>query len=372
MDPTRKFLLGFCGPVVALFLCLLAASLGLNLQPLEGDLTRLGGYSSNDFGFTAAKEASAELHTDFGTRYDRPYDVLVIGDSFSQGTRKALWQNYFYQSTGLSMLTLQLSDLGSFEALTGSQMFREHPPKLVVFEIAEFQLLGIWGYMPGMPTSMTRASRQGEVRIEARPQKLTTTLWTRLDGLAPLHIDFGVTQNYLHKNFLRDVLGINGTAVTAMPLTRSNLFSNRRGDTLLVLDKHTAKRAWRREQVRLASQHVAYVQALCEANGRTAFEFMLAPDRETLYAPFVSGARLEGLSKLSWFYAYPGLHAPRVDLALARLIDEGAVDVYMPDDTHWSYLGYREAARTLEGDLKARGILVPATPSASGAHARAN
>jgi hypothetical protein len=35
---------------------------------------------------------------------------------------------------------------------------------------------------------------------------------------------------------------------------------------------------------------------------------------------------------------------PRLDHAIQETIEQGAIDVYLPNDTHWSYRGHEIAA----------------------------
>jgi hypothetical protein len=66
------------------------------------------------------------------------------------------------------------------------------------------------------------------------------------------------------------------------------------------------------------------------------------------------GRRLDILAE------YPALHLVRLDGAFdpAR-----QVDLYLPDDTHWSSVGHRLAARAVERRLVALGVLGSVSPT---------
>jgi hypothetical protein len=121
---------------LALVLCLvlsgLSALVGLSfyVQPLEGDLTRMGGYAERDFGYNMPRQTLAG-GTVLPNTYDRYYDVVVIGDSFS---KSGLWQSYLRQKTGYSFTTLHW-DNTSLEAVLANPIFKQSPPKLVIAEI---------------------------------------------------------------------------------------------------------------------------------------------------------------------------------------------------------------------------------------------
>ena len=43
---------------------------------------------------------------------------------------------------------------------------------------------------------------------------------------------------------------------------------------------------------------------------------------------------MPGKSKINWIHTYK---------ALREMIDDGVVDVYLPNDIHWGYQGYKAA-----------------------------
>ncbi len=56
------------------------------LDPVDGDLTRIGGYSENHFGWNDPQESFGENITQFqraDDSFDKAYDIVVYGDSFS-------------------------------------------------------------------------------------------------------------------------------------------------------------------------------------------------------------------------------------------------------------------------------------------------
>ncbi|HET6370235.1 MAG TPA: hypothetical protein VFG95_03510, partial [Nitrospiria bacterium] len=100
------------------------------------------------------------------------------------------------------------------------------------------------------------------------------------------------------------------------------------------------------------------LQNRIQANGVTFFVILIAPDKLTAYADYITDRDFTQISRLDRLASDPGLHLPRVDLALKKAIDAGVKDVYLPDDTHWGSAGYKIAADTLVEYLKEKGLLV--------------
>ena len=82
---------------------------GLLLDPLDGDLTRIGNFKESDYGYNVPQEIFEANLSEYGelADYRQYHDVVVLGDSFAdQRSRHFAWQNYVIKKTGLSMITL--------------------------------------------------------------------------------------------------------------------------------------------------------------------------------------------------------------------------------------------------------------------------
>src|SRR5947207_3379072 len=86
--------------------CSLAAVLafaiyGHLLQPLSGDLTRIGWYAENDYGWNAPKQRFDPPLAEEG-RLDGRYDVIAVGDSFTASHIPGVaWPHFLARATGL-------------------------------------------------------------------------------------------------------------------------------------------------------------------------------------------------------------------------------------------------------------------------------
>ena len=123
----------------------------------------------------------------------------------------------------------------------------------------------------------------------------------------------------------------------------------------------------RTSQIEQPSTKDAILNAGCELislqnsfqdNGQTHFVVMVAPDKLTAYAPYLTSPEYKNLSRLNELYAIPGLNIIDMINPIRRSLQNGIKDLYAPNDTHWSSLGHRLASDTLIKYLSENGILV--------------
>jgi len=112
------------------------------MEPESNELTRMGGYLENEFGWNAPQEHFAKPMFDMARSiedYKRYYDVVVLGDSFSENQSHG-WQNYFARESGLSVITFRLGRVKPDDILN-SQVYRKQPPKLFIYQIVERNII---------------------------------------------------------------------------------------------------------------------------------------------------------------------------------------------------------------------------------------
>jgi len=159
------------------FVAILAAVWGLAswLQPVDGDLARVGGYAENEFGWKAPQAVFDQnlfkVTTDLKD-YDKYYDVVVLGDSFSvdQESRRFGWQNYFINRTGLSMIVFDTRRYWPME-IYELPIFKQNPPKVFIFESVERYLHERVAYFSGM-TAPVDAPSTASAELFAGPPPL--------------------------------------------------------------------------------------------------------------------------------------------------------------------------------------------------------
>ena len=309
----------------------------LYLQPLYGDLTRVGSYAENDFGWNRPQLEFQRPLSEFG-RYERYYDVVVLGDSFSTAKPQMQWQNYVAAATGWSLTTLDINTT-SLEQILGSPVFRNTPPKILIVESVEREL----------PRRMRREP-PCEAGASARPLSVARSLPDRvnipaseLQGRAkPVEretrwrdVKLGYVRDYLWKSTLRALGGRAHGKATRVELAADAPFSSATRNAMLVYKADFTKAKWWRETgVEQISCRIERMRKQAEANGQTRFVFMVAPDKLTAYADYLPDEPLRGLSALAELSAALPQVTPRLDVALTSAIRGGEQDVYLPDDTH--------------------------------------
>lgn len=342
--------------VVVLLAVLFLFVMGGYLQPLYGDMTRIGFYSERQFGwsgrqveFTRLQSSVPKSLSDKG-EYDHYYDVLILGDSFSIKHPELLWQNYFALATGQSVNTLNVYQI-SFEQVLASREFREHPPKFLIFESVERLLpMQINKNLPacGQDTDVTNRGGKRAISLVAespgwRDQLPTVTRhFERPDDFSDIKLNY--VRNYLWHQLTDGV----HHGVQAMPLNRPAPFSSAEKATLLVpSDELLKQKWWERESLSKMSLCIDDMRRRVESNGYTRFVLMVAPDKLTAYADYLQTPDLYGTKVLSDLSLRHEDIMPRLDKALRDAILSGELDVYFPDDSHWASRGEAIAADTL-------------------------
>jgi hypothetical protein len=345
----------------AILLILLSASLavvlalyGRSLQPLSGDLTRIGWRTENDFGWTRPEEHFEPLAASLGM-LDAHYDVVAIGDSFtgeSPWHPGTTWPHYLAHDTGLKVAIFD-SDDDMVGQLLASKGFKSDPPAVVIYEIVERNLVPDHRSAPGDACPETP-----DPVVVLTPRPLTTSPVPVVRPTTRPWTDWpaAYAAAYLTQNLRRLIMGRETTNSVELELTRGGLFSSRADRKLLVYGEDFNKLGWTEAEWRGAACNLLRLQARVEANGKTLFLAMVAPDKLTTYGPFLTAEKFRTLSHLDLLAHYPTLNLVRFDQGFDPA---GHVDLYLPNDTHWSTAGHRQAARLVEQLLIEKGALPP-------------
>ncbi len=318
------------------------------LQPADGDLARVGGFAENDFHWQGPQAVFPHnlFHVAKDLReYDRYFDVVVLGDSFScdQENRMFGWQNYFIARTGLSVLVLDTRRYWPQEVLAWPA-FQKFPPKVFVFESVERYLFSRTGYFtrvqpaeekPRIPAASQLPPAGGGSRLalcEEIPKPTAT--------LDPDHV-LGHLSAVVKRR-----IGIN-TLVVSLPLARSGLFSSRDDHDLLVYYDEFDKNELREPDFETLRAGIGVFRGLVESNGSTRFVLLVAPDKTSLYGPYLKDAANATANLIALAAKDPSLPLVRTDEVLAAAVASGAADIYLPNDSHWGSKGHRLVANSL-------------------------
>ncbi len=332
-------------PLGSLFTVFIA--LALWVQPIEGDLTRVGGFTENDFGwYEPQQQFSSALFKLTGKRkYDRYYDVVVLGDSFSNASPRAQWQNYFVHATGLSLITYKIDDI-DIESFVSSPAYQDHPPRIVIYESVERSFVGrgsSWN-KGDCRTAPTPAFKGAPLKIRPGNQDLSSH--TRNTRTGPLHPNLSSSVHYL-KRLIKKTFNKKSNRAIKIDLNRNDLFSNRENHHILVYRNDFKRYQVSKENLNRAICGLSYIQNTFQKNGKTFFVGLIAPDKLTAYMEVYKNFDRPKIQWLTEIAKHPELNVPRLDVALQKEIARGVRDAYLPNNSHWGSNGHQIVAHTL-------------------------
>ena len=327
-----------------------ALVLALTANPIVGDLTRQGYLSEERFGWHEPQ-----------IRYEKPhfsdilpqkqYDIIVIGDSFSLDQKRS-WVNTLASLTGLSVgvshhRNLKLFDLGDADVIGR--------PGLIIFETAERRLLDRTQLcdQPFVVQEFHANIAGVEVR-QAPPTSLTTTIENR-----PVTVDFlNIPLGYYVKKVFSPYLDPDlKERVRLVTLKTNTYFSNTRSKELLYYSADDKKTQWPTTAAQEIQCGVAKMRRFAADILKANFLLIVMPDKSSIYGSYairegVSSSRLNGLFDES--------NALYVDLyaELRRLVQQGTVDVYLPNDTHISGRTQKRVGSLVVEYLMDNGVLI--------------
>jgi len=320
------------------------------IEPLSGNMTRIGGYLESDYGWNKQQLGfdQPQFTKSLGD-YDRYSDVVVLGDSFSKNTLWG-WPNYFVDRTGLTLQFFHF-DQGGYERIINSRTFAEKPPRLFIIESVENELKERLGSPAGNcppPSSVNLPA------MVMHPKGAATHAISRKRKTAAFNFDLAA--DYLGKAVPR-LLGIETTDTLRVTLSRDDLFTNHRSDTLLAYNHSLDLRHWDENILHNIHCNLLALQRRVEANGTTHFIFMPIPAKLFAYSAYIQGGNYGALSVVAALAQSPSPNILRLDRFIPEQIAKGSVDFYLPNDTHWSSHGYQQVANYLIATLKEKKAL---------------
>jgi hypothetical protein len=337
------------------FLAILVAVWGLAswLLPVDGDLARVGGYAENEFGpkdpQVVFEKNLFKVATDLKD-YNKPYDIVVLGDSFSidQQSRLFGWQNYFINRTGLSMIVFDTRRYWPVE-IYDSPEFKKYPPKVFIFESVERYLHERIAYFAGMtPPTPAPSTASANLFANSTPPCLTTkdqTLKPEAD-FDPNHVlgHLGaIVQRHLRLN----------NQVIEVPLAKEDLFSCENDTEMLVYFDEFKKQNLSEKDFADLRAGTQVFRKIIESNGYTRFVLIVAPDKTSTFAPYLKDTDCATANLIAELAEDPTLPVPRTDLVFSEAISLGKKDVYLPNDSHWGSIGHKLFADALADQLGA-------------------
>ncbi len=336
----RKYIAFILSPL--LLLALLVLSFGWRLQELKGDMTRVGGYSENDFGWNGLQKKFTASLAEEGVE-GGSYDIIILGDSFSLRTSPdrqtqygGFWTDFLAQKIDAKIGVFNVEP-PKLEEFLQKETFTRHPPKLVILEYVERQLKNKF-FSIGSECPSTQPELKTKLQLSLKTKNLEPVSEKRA-AKTGWHDNLpGETIDYLWKNLYRKITNRDPSTIVKLPISKADLFTNLRSSEILLTDGDFLKKDWAPSDWQAIDCRLLQIQAAVESNSFTHFALIIAPDKSTAYSDFLapSDRMPNSVEKIA---QDPKLHLIRLDLPLKNAIQSGAKDVYLPNDTHWGSAG---------------------------------
>ncbi len=311
------------------------------IQPLEGELTRLGFYSERDYGWNIPQK-KIRGGANMVKEYSGNSEVLIIGDSFSTS---GVWQPFFQKNTGLSYETLNISEISIPKFLENKQ-FKKNPPKVVILQCVERELVY---FFKDITINCKRETHQViRMHILRYPTRPYTEYYEEKRKTFDIkNINLKYAAFVVMHSIIRNITGKDTRNTKRFVLTDSNLFSNEKNNEILIYEGDMNKLSWKKDDIVKVGAAIKCIQDYVQSNGKTLFIFMLAPDKSTAYAEYISTPLFKNRENISNYLMTCDINIPRIDIFLNMAIARGEKDIYSPSGTHWSARGYEMAAEGL-------------------------
>ena len=311
------------------------------LQSFATDLTRVGGFPDEDFGWSGTEYKFSEPIVEYvegdGT-YETYTDMVVFGDSFSL-REDSSWISHFVNATGLSAQIMHY-DQGGIERVVDTDLYRTRPPRVVVFEVLERMLLKTFR----KESVDCRLSAPGVfLPVDFEPLDVPLIEYRRDTGKR--YGDYRLAAKIIRNRLLL----LTGQEEKLKPriaqLTVDVLFSHRKSGELLYFKGDLEKREWPENLSSKVRCGLERIRQQTEANGYTAFAVMLVPDKLSIYSPWLVDSSLAQLTLLDNRILTTIPHSLDIRTMAIHEVEQGFVDFYLPGDTHWSSKGDRQVAQ---------------------------
>lgn len=310
-------------------------------NPFSTELTRVGGFPEEDFGWFGTEYRFAEPPVETigeGGVYEKYTDMVVFGDSFSL-KEDSNWVFHFVNATGLSAQSMYYYH-GGIERLVETDLYRSRPPRVVVYEVVERLLKDTFRDSPVDCNVLDTV-----IPLPAVSEPLNIPLLGYERDMSRRYGDYQLGIKIL-RNKLNFLAG-RGDKLKARvaSLTVDSLFSNRKSGQLLYIGDDLKQRTWPDDVPQKVLCGLNSIRERVEANGYTAFVVMFAPDKFSVYTPWLADDGLAHLSVLE-SRALTGIpHSLGTRARAVQAIEQGFVDFYIPGGTHWSSKGDMQVAQ---------------------------
>jgi len=307
---------------------------------IPNDLARMGYLS----GYTHPRRNVDDLprrHRELVDYKGGAIDVVTVGDSFSQGSANGpnrFYQDYLATLSEVSVLNVSVypgsrSQVETVILLANSGFLDKVRPRFLLLEIVERNCYKYTG-----PLDWGKTEGPSRLRQSYADRAAAAEAFDEARELSP--VGFFNTGNFkwlLYNVLYRFAPDAYVSKTCKVKLDRPH-FSGERGESLLFLRKDITKvQKAEPSTLRAFNDNLNRLAELLRARG-IELVFMPAPDKYTLYSPYIvdnpypPSRFFELLRPLPKAYRFIDTEA-----ILAAEIARGEKDVYYLDDTHWSW-----------------------------------
>jgi hypothetical protein len=353
----KKYNLIILAPLGVVFLLLYG--LALTLEPIDGDLTRTGPYLETEFGWNEPQEQfEKDIYTlEKNKPYDKYFDVVIVGDSYSTMEFTYQWQNYLTLLTGLSSITFNIHTT-DIDTLLTSENFKKHPPKILIWEFVERDI----SLNPHRSsTDCEPTAKPPTTSISITPTEATVMPLERDRTISFFNPNFNESSHYL-KYFFRGLfvskMGKHSRTIR-LPLNTGGLFSSKNDREILLFNRDFWKvQRFKKEFIERRRCYISHIQNLSHANGKTFFIALPVPDKTTSYEDYIEFKEIKNINLIELLDTDHRLHLVRLDRVFKQKIKDGVIDLYPPNETHWGSRGHRIVVKTLIHYMKDQGVIL--------------
>jgi hypothetical protein len=335
MSFIKSFVLG------AVVCCAVVFALGSFIEPVSGDLTRLGAVAERSWGWNAPQTKPA-IKSRLAT--DQP-SILVIGDSYSDPN---IWQTVLENELGRFTQSYSWNVVRNFECLIEKLHNISKQAAQVTDLILEVVERDFVSRFTGEDLRTTCsafeiASPGARAAVPVSSEHRPTFALKIQDPVYVLKAIYGEMRDYVR-------LTLSGDAVIA-PLRTDDLFSNRRSAWLLYYAGDLNKNSWRVSQVAAAIKNLKELSDEARSLG-IRLTIVVIPDKSSVYAEYVDGPALPIIQYPLWqLLAQAGLASVNVKDLYSNALPLQQ-DLYLPNDTHLGFNGYTLLAKAIAGKLQ--------------------
>ena len=310
---------------------------------IQGDLSRLGSFKVNKT--VTPHKKFLELHTELSgylkAEKKKSFDIITIGDSFSQGHTEVFYQDILENKYGFKVLNVNLTYaeklLGDLYNLNQSGLLDEIKPRYVIIESVARAVNLRLGLEEISQEGLTLAQVEKLALKMSLAQKASLTITS---GIFP-SIMFQANMKFLEDLKYRMENPENLSASTFCTELDRDLFTNEGQENLLLYYFQDLDYLTNSINIDLINKNLNNAAEIL-AKKNIKLIFMPCVDKFDLYFPYIKKKNGRPENNLfEEFRKIPDKNYIFIDTKkfLREALENNEKDLYWLNDTHWSWRG---------------------------------